>query len=329
MLDALKFVATAIAKKDYVPGLTFYKIEDGRVTCFNGIFALSSSIDLDFNVRPHGAKFLAAIKACEDTIALNLTPAKKLAVKSGKFKAFVECLADEIPQTFLYPEGKEVQLGSNFMSGIKALAPAMGIDASRPWSMGIKLSGQFMFATNNLMLVQYWHGDEYPFDIVIPDLAVHELLRIGEEPTKVQLGDKTATFWFGEDRWLLTNLVEGGLWPTDKLDKVLSASNGEQIAFPDGFFDDLEVLKPFLDDNGTIYLTKEGMSTSRYEGDGTIIEHSFPMIEGMQAYHHKQLLLLQNIADTIDWTAYPRPLMFRGERLRGAIIGQTIPGGPR
>lgn len=323
MLEALKFVATAIARKDYVPGLTHYKIENGRVTCFNGIFAMSSEIDLDFDVRPHGAKFLAAIKACPGTIALNMTPGGKLAVKSENFKAYIDCMAEEL-QTFVEPEGEEVDVGPQFIEGIRALSPVMGIDASRPWSMGIKIQSQYMFSTNNLMLAQYWHGSDLPFDIVVPDLAIHELIRINQAPVRVQLAEKSMTFWFDDSRWLRTNLIEGTRWPTDQLDRILSASNGEQVTFPDGFFDNLETLKPFLGEYGTIYLTSEGMFTSRHEGDGTMIECDFPMIKEMQAYHFKQLTLLKDVATTIDWTAYPAPLMFRGNRLRGAIVGQRM-----
>lgn len=323
MLDALRFAAAAIARKDYVPALTHYKIKDGRVTGFNGVIGLSSDIDVDLDVQPNATKFMAAIKACPDTIALNMTPAGKLAVKSGKFKSYVDCLAEDIG-TFVEPEGEEVDLGPYFLDGIKALEPAMGIDASRLWSQGIKLQRQSMFATNNVLLTEYWHGTEIPFDVVIPDVAIHELVRIDERPTRIQVTHKSISFWFGDNRWLRTNLLDGGSWPTDKLEQILSASTGAQNALTEEFKEALETLKPFLNDSGTIYLTNNQMSTSKHEGEGTIIEIDLPGIEGMHAYHHKQLVLLTELATTIDWSAYPKPCMLRGGRLRGAIVGQRL-----
>lgn len=324
MLDALRFVASAVARKDYVPALTHYKIVNGRVTGFNGILALSSDIDVDLEVMPHAAKFLAAIKACPDTIALNVTPAGKLAVKSGKFKSFVECLPTDTAATFVEPEGDDIDLGPSFIEGIKLLQPAMGIDASRPWAMGIKLRGRSMFATNNIMLAEYYHGTSIPVDMVIPDLAIKELVRIGETPTRIQVAKSSISFWFGEKRWLRTNLLEGGSWPTDKLEQILSMSNGEQMPFPDDFATNLETIKPFLGEHDTVFLSPTAMMTSQYDGEGTTIETPMPQITEMQAYHHKQLILLAELAKTIDWTGYPRPCMFQGHMLRGAIVGQRL-----
>jgi len=323
MLDALRFVAAAVAKKDFVQDLTHFKIKNGRITGFNGDLALSSSIDVDLDIQPNASKLLSAIKACKETISLHMTPANKLVVKSGKFKSFVDCLADESAM-FVEPTGKEVDLGEGFIPGIKALAPVMGIDASRPWAMGIKLKGQSMFATNNVMLTEYWHGTEIPFDVVLPDIAVNELIRVGQTPTKVWMTDHNITFWFGEDRWLWSKLLEGGAWPTDKMGQILAKSDGAQLPFPEGFFEAVETLKPFLGESGSLYVTAEALATSKNDGEGTSIEVSLPVVEGMQAYHQKQLSLLSQVAKTIDWTAYPAPCMFTGERLRGAIVGQRV-----
>lgn len=323
MLDSLRFVAAAVAKKDYVAGLTHFKIRNGRVTGYNGDLALSSDIDVDIDAYPNAAKLLAAIKACPDAIALNITPAGKLAIKSGKFKCFVECLPDEqVP--FCEPEGVEVDLGEWFIAGLKALAPVMGIDASRPWAMGVKIQSGSMLATNNVMLAEYWHGVDVPMDVVIPDIAVNELLRIGERPTKVQMTDHSISFWWGEKRWLWSKLLEGGNWPVARLQELLDMPHGVQLPFPPGFNDAVETLKPFLQESGSVYLTKTHLLTSPHEGEGTSIEMDLPVVEEMQAYHHRQLLLLGQVAQTIDWTTYPRPCMFRGERLRGAIVGQKV-----
>lgn len=323
MLDALRFVAAAVARKDYVQDLQHFRIKDGRVTGFNGVVALSSDIDVDLDIHPNASKMLAAIKACPGTIALNMTPAGRLAIKSEKFKSFVECLPQESAQ-FPEPEGEAVDLGENFMPGIRALAPAMGIDASRIWAMGIKLQNQSMFATNNVMLVEYWHGTDIPLDVVIPDVCVKELLRIGENPTRVQVNDRCITFWFGEKRWLRSQLIEPTGWPMAIMDKVLASSDGEQLAFPPGFFEAVDTLKPFLGDAGSLYLTAQSLGTSSHDGEGTSIDVVTPGVTDMQAYHHRQLTVLGEIAKTIDWTGYPQPCMFRGDRLRGALIGQRI-----
>lgn len=324
MLDALRFVAPAVAKKDYIPALTHYRIKSERITGFNGIISLSSDIDVDLDIYPNAAMLLAAIRACSDTITLNMTPGGKLAVKSGKFRSFVECL-DEDPAVFVEPDGDEVEVGEHFLAGIKKLAPVMGVDASRPWAMGIRASRQSLFATNNAVLAEYWTGTDFPFDVVIPAVAVEELLRINQNPTKVQVTQGSISFWFGETRWLRSSLIESHLWPDDHVSRILSAISGsKQSEFAAGLFDAIDKLKPFLQESGTLYLSATGVSTSKHDGEGSSIDLEMPEIEQMQAYHQKNLALLGEVADTIDWSTYPKPCMFAGERLRGAIVGQKV-----
>jgi len=324
MLDSLRFVAASVAKKDYVQDLTHFRIVDGRVTGFNGVIALSTDIDVDLNVFPHAARMLAAIKACTETISLNVTPAGKLAIKSGKFKSFVDCLPFDNVTNTPAPEGDSVDVGPDFLPGIRALAPIMGIDASRPWSMGIRLQSQTMLATNNVMLGEYWHGTQMPLDVVIPDVCVRELLRIGDAPTRVQMTDHSISFWWGENRWLRSSLIEGSMWPIAKMDEILSGSQGVQTELDASFFEAVDTLKPFLEDSGTLYLSADRIGTSKTDGEGTSIECPATGQVELQAYHHRQLALLGEVAKTIDWTAYPRPCMFRGERLRGALVGQRV-----
>jgi hypothetical protein len=323
MLDALRFVATAVAKKDFVPALTHYKIKDGRVTGFNGVISLSSPIDVDLDILPHAQSLLAAIRACAGTISLNMTPTGKLAVKSGKFKSFVECLGQD-DAIWVEPEGTVVELGPQFLPGIKAIAPAMGIDASRPWSMGIKLQRQSMFATNNVILTEYWHGAEIPFDVVIPSVAIDELLRIDENPTTVRVTENSIAFAFAGDRWLRSSLVVAAPWPTDQFEKIFGASTGPQLPFPPDFFEAVETLKPFISERGALFMSPSLIATSANDGEGASVEIEIPGVTDMQAYHHKNLELLGELATTIDWTPYPRPCGFRNERLRGAIVGQRV-----
>lgn len=326
MLDDVRFVMAAVAKKAYVQELTHVRIKDGRITGYNGVMALSSPIQVDLDVRPNAAKLLAAIRACEGTISLHVTAGGKLSVRAGKFKVLVESLPDDGAYTS-EPEGVEVALGPNFLRGIKLLSPAMGVDASRPWAMGIKVHGETMYATNNVIVAQFWHGATFPHDVVIPSTAVDELLRIGTPPTKVQVCEHAVTFWFGEDRWLKTNLLDGTAWPLGRLDGALDAATGAQVPFPDGFFDAVATLKPFLDEDPAIYIRPDSISTSReVETAGASVDVVLPTAPELMAYSFKQLEVLGQVATAIDWANYPRPCMFthQGEPLRGLVVGRML-----
>ena len=104
MLPELKFTATAVAKKDYVPELQYFSIAQGRVTGFNGSLCISSPIDLDIDAYPKAGDFIKAIAACTDeTTAITKTAAGRLSIKSGPFKTLVNCV-DQQPE-FPLPAG--------------------------------------------------------------------------------------------------------------------------------------------------------------------------------------------------------------------------------
>ncbi|QWY83372.1 DNA polymerase beta subunit protein [Rhizobium phage RHph_X3_2] len=325
MLDDLRFVAAAVAKKDYVADLTHLHIAEGRVTGYNGRMALSSSIDIAFDVRPRAAAFLQAVRACQGPIALTLTPAGRLSVRSGKFRSHVEALATDDGNFSPTPSGESVDLGDTFLEGLRLLSPLMGIDASRPWSMGIRLSNSSMYATNNVMVGEFWHGANMPLDAIIPAQAVDQLLRIGETPTRVQVDENSASFWFGDKRWLWTALIDPAQWPDEKITHVLSVSErGNQWPITDAFKEAVTALKPFLGDTSTMYVYPDRLATSTEEEVGSSMELEIDPEAPLQAYAHKQLEILCQVATSVNWRAYPAPAMFMAERLRGVVVGQRL-----
>jgi hypothetical protein len=342
LLDSLKFVSTAVAKKDFVPELMHFKIKNGRITSYNGRIALSSPIDLDLDIQPAAIPLINAIRACEttETIALNMTPVGRLAVRAGSFRAYINCLPDDQTGFTVEPEGEKFFVAYNFLDGIKAIAPVMGVDASRPWSMGIKIQDELMYATNNILLVKYWFGIPYPIikgsieevptlqpipriNTIIPSDAINELLRINENPEIIQATSNSITFHFSGERWLRSQLIESSGWPDDIIKRVLDQPVGVQIRLPKNFEEALETLGAFLGESNTIYLTTDRILTSRHEGEGACVETDLDLQE-MQAYSHHNLKLLCKVAETIDWSSYPRPCVFEGKNLLGVIIGQKI-----
>ncbi len=314
MLKELKFVQGAVAKKDFIPSLTHFRIEDGHVRSFNGTLALSSPIAFDINCTPKAQPFVKAIQNCNDTVTLNMTPTGRLHVKSGKFKAFIPCVEEETPH--VVPEGEFFDIdGEVLLKALKTVAPFIGNDASRPWSNGVLLKGQSAYATNNVVLVEYWTDCVFPFAFNIPGLAVKEMLRIGEPPIAARATDKNISFMYEDERWIRTALYETK-WPN--LSKILDVPVNANILDTE-IFEALTVVKPFVDDMGRIYFTGSGITTSFSESDGA--EYDIDGFTHNGVYQLEMLSLLKGRATSIDFTPYPKPAIFYGDRLRGAIIG--------
>jgi DNA polymerase III sliding clamp (beta) subunit (PCNA family) len=313
MLDSLKFVQGAVAAKDFVPELMHFRIENGTIRGYNGMLGLCCPIDLDLNVSPKATPFIKAIQTCKDTVQLHMTPGGKLSVKSGKFKAFIDCCTEEFPD--MPPTGKEIALNGDLVGVLKTLAPFIAEDASRPWARGILFKGQSAFATNNVCLVEHWLTSPFPIEVNIPRSAVMELIRIGEEPERVQVDENSVTFHYSGNRWLRTQTYSLE-WPD--LSRILDQPSEQKPVNPK-LWEAVENLTPFVDDLGRIFFNGVSATTGEAEGLGAAVE-----VDGLPetgCFNFKQLMLLSKGVNSIDFSSFPRPCIFYGEKLRGAIIG--------
>jgi DNA polymerase III sliding clamp (beta) subunit (PCNA family) len=314
MLAELKFVQGAVAKKELVPTLTHFRIENGTVRSFNGTLALCSPIKLDIDCTPRAEPFVKAIQNCKETVTMKMTPAGRLGIKSGSFKAFIECVEEETPH--VVPEGEEFDIdGEALLKALKTISPFVGDDASRPWSNGILLKGQSAYATNNVALIEYWIGSTFPIVCNVPRAAIREMIRINEPPERAMVNDVSISFMYSDGRWIRTSLLDID-WPD--LNKILDVSC-QATAIDELLYEGLDTIKPFVDKLERVYITKGVMSTTLVEGEGASFDlPDFPH-EGV--YQLRILNLLKSVATSIDFTLYPKPCIFYGDRLRGAIIG--------
>lgn len=317
MINDLKFVKGAVARKDFVPELTHFKISEGRIYGYNGRMALSSPIDLDLEVYPKADKFVKAIESCnEDTTKMTVTAAGRLSIRSGKFKALVSCVEGDSFPVFA-PEGEMVDVPETFMAALNKLAPVIGDDASRPWSNGVLLRGDCAFATNNVALAQYWIGTHFPYELNIPGKTIRELLRIKLQITGVQIGSDSVTFHFEGDRWLRSQLKDNS-WPD--MDRVLGGEH-EPKPIPEGFYEALESLKPFVDKSNRIYFHSGGIGTLPLGQDDEGAHVQVPGLPEEGSFNLVMLQSIQGLCETIDFDCYPKPCIFYGENVRGAIVG--------
>lgn len=317
--ESLRFVRGAVSTKDLVPEMKHFVIEDGTVRAFNGVLALCSPVDLDIAAAPRAVPMVQAITNCSDEVFLSLTKASRLRIQSGKFLVYIECVElENLPHQ--KPEGTVHEIdGAALLEGIRVCMPFVGNDASRPWTNGILLRDQSMFATNNVCLVEYWLGFQPPRTINIPLAALKEIQRVKEPPSTIQICDHSATFHYSDGRWIRTQLLATE-WPD--LRPILEKPH-EATPVPDGLFPALEAVKPFVEKDGRVYFKDGGRISTSYE-DGLGASYEVPGLHPDGIYHVKMLELLDGAATKVDFTRYPEHLIFYGDRLRGAIIGQRL-----
>lgn len=321
MLDALKFVLPAVAKKENIrPVLTHFLIRNRTVAATNGRLALCSPVDIDLEMCPRAEDFARAVGACEDSILLHLNTAGKVVVRSGHFKTHVDCAPiSEHPLTAFLPSGRRIELTDSFLPALTHLEKFVSPDDSRSWAQGILFDGESAYATNNIVLIQFWLGYKFPCRVNIPLAAVRELLRVGENPVALQVNDRNVTFYFSDGRYLITVLYSEP-WPN--VAKLFANDYGQgQKPFPAGFWEALEKLAPFFDDMGrTFFHDGVAMATTATLNDsGASV--LCPGVPNAGIYNGRALLNLRPVANTIGFDAYPAPVFFYGDASRGIISG--------
>ena len=314
MLKELRFVAGAVARKDFLPAMTHFRIQNGNVRSFNGTLALSSPLPLDIDCAPKADSLIRAIAQCEDTITLSMTPAGKLRVQSGKFRAYIDTVEGDTPH--VEPAGEHVDFnGDVLLDAVKTIYDFIGEDASRPWTNGVLLRGQSAYATNNVCLVEYWLGVETPVTVNIPRAAIKEMLRINEPPVSTQVDKNSITFHYSDGRWIRSQLLEIE-WPD--LSRILDQESAPK-EIDMRLFEGLELLNGFADDLGRVYVANGVLRTHTSDDIGATYEIDGNDMVGI--YQIKMLQLLKGVAESADFTRYPEPILFFGGRLRGALIG--------
>lgn len=317
MLSALKFVQGAVAKKDFVPALTHFRIKDHKVMGFNGNLAIGSPIPCDLDISPNAAQLTRALQACEETISLHMNRKGKLVVQSGNFQTLVDC-DDPVNFPQINLEGNMVFLDDGLLPALKLMEPFISTDNSRPWACGALFNGDSIYATNNIILIQYWLGYLFPCRVNLPAGAVRELVRIGVSPDRLQITDSRLIFHYPDKRWLATQLLESN-WPVN-IEAALAQRDFHALhPIPDGLWTSLEQLAPFADDIGRCYLHGNHVATMPEAeiAGAAVAQDCWP--GGI--YNINQLLNLKDIVTGFGWNHYPASVPFAGKRCRGIIAG--------
>lgn len=318
MLRELKFVQGAVAKKELLPAMTHFAIEDGFVRAYNGALALCAPINFNVNCKPKATQLVSAIAQCEEAIQLSMTPAGRLRIVSGDYRAFIDCLNEESPH--VQPEGRHVEFdGTAMLDAIKAVENFIGDDASRPWSNGVLMRGQSVYATNNVIAVEYWNSTAMPIEINVPRAAIMEMLRINEPPTHAQVTETSITFHYADKRWVRTQLLDVK-WPD-----VVSLFKGDNAKPIDPkLFVACAKLKPATDKSGRIFIENGILRTAPKDDVEEGSRYEVPGFNVTGIYNVEMLMLLEGVATHADFSTYPAPSVFYGNKLRGAIVGMRL-----
>jgi len=325
MLDALQFVKGTVIEKSVTPHLTHVRIADGRVTATDGTVTLSAPIALDLQALPRAAPFVKAVAKCKDEAAIYMTDKGRLGVRSGKFRAYIECLPEEHAQMFSQPEGNvsEIDASLPLLTVLRTMLPFIGKDASREWSRGVLLTGNSCFATNNIVLIEHWLGNTaFPVHVNLPEKAIKELLRINKPPTHIQTTANSATFHYADGAWLQTRLYDLQ-WPNVRA-MLEAAPLSQPFTHTSALAEALRTVQELTEGLGA-YIKDGVVNTSRQDGEGA--SYDVDELAGVElTVNIQQAAAVCDLAQQIDFSTYPKAMPWRGKTAYGGSVRGLLMG---
>jgi hypothetical protein len=317
MLETIKFVGAAVCKKGFHPHMLHFLMHGGRLSATNGSLTISAPFPVDLTCAPHAGSFTKAVASCEGAITLTLE-SSRLVVRSGKFRSVVPCA--DVEQWPINPVAGEVlPITGELAPVFKKLLPFVSTDEQRPWSCGVLLCNNSAFATNSIILVEHWLPVAFPVIANIPVEAVREIVRLKIEPETVQIEPHQLTFHLPGRAYVTCKMLTYD-WP----DAQRIFAEADKFKGPFVERDELEqvladvsTLNSFAGDSGLIYLTPGVLRTGRSDETCTSIDNESVLNEA--AFRATQLLAMKGVAHKVGFGAYPGPVPFFGECLRGVL----------
>lgn len=315
LLDSLKFVKGSVNANNLLPELTYFKIDQGRIYGANGIFSLSCPILLDISCKPKADIFAKLLHNCIEIPTFTLKDNGKLHIKSRNIKGSIDCITNEVP--IIEPSGNKIDLSlkDDFIHILKKLYPYVSEDASRPWSMGMLFVRDKIYVTNNIILIEYSLDHDTNIIANIPKPTIKELIRINEIPLAAKLGNNIS-FMYSDDKIISSRLCDNG-WPD--VTKLLSFNMENPIAVKEDFFKCVEILRPFCDKVGRIYISQNEISTDKDFSNG--ISMSIENNINICCFNVDMLLSLSPVVTSIDFRNYPKPCYIFGDNFKGLLVG--------
>ena len=313
MLAAINFVRGAIAKKDLVPILTNFHIYKGRIQGYNGSVCIDHPLertDLDFTVP--AKPFIRAFDICNGEPELKKLKNDRIELSKDGFSCRIPLDNPELFPIAVLPKSgcSGHELSSGFLDKIKLIAPFMSNDASRPWSMSIRIYQGYAYATNNISIVR---ARILCDDVILSSELVTELLRIWQAPKRISCNEKEIFFEYPNGAWI-KGQPPAGEWPA--LEQLFDFEKEDLQTIPSSLKKAVEKLEHFAE-NGIIRFTEDGVFAG-HEDDASVKGFNLHEI----AFHVTPLLAMLQVAESFDLEAAPPK--FIGKDIEGRICNVSI-----
>lgn len=319
MIETLKLVQGAVAKKDFVPVMTAVHFYDKRVQATNGRITIDAPFpELDIDVTVNADRLIKAVNACDGEAKIKLTENGKLSIWQGKFRALIP-VNDHNSFPKVEPQGDFHPVnGAYLLRLMQELRPFVADDATRPWACGMLLDGDYAYATNNVSIARVHQPFDKPVSLTgrlnLPAFLLDELTRIKRPPVNASHDDKSLTLDLGDGIWIRSNLF-ADQWP----DITRFFQPAELSPIPPELSPAIEKILPFCPDPKLPVIVLGQNTVSTVEGEMSAAVEGIELPDAR--FHAKVLQLVLDHCHSINLSSYPKPCAFQGDGIDGVVMG--------
>lgn len=314
MIATLKAACSICESGSALANYKHLVFEAGRLHAFNGVVQVQAPTDFSeketFAVNEE--RLLQALSACEGEDAKVTLKDEFLVLKRGKLTVRVRKLpADNLFRSSIpTPPVKRREKIEGLQEALREVVPFMSTDASRPWTTSVLLKDRYAWATNNLSLVRFPLASDIHCILPAPALeilcALEPLDWIALEEGKIVVGSGKLLISFPSSSAAWPESIAGFFAKAPKKLPKLDAELREATQMVEKFAERFVSLRP-----------------EKVEGKLATIESEYEIEvpKGKGTYPAKLLLLILQHATHADFSTYPEPIFFAGDKLRGVAVG--------
>ena len=334
IFDGIEKVKSALSTRDQIAELSHFHLKDGEVLATDGAMTASCPIDESLEHVVPAEEILKAMEILGRD-AIYTWSDDTLVIKKGRRKITIRLLqSDQVD--FIQSVTTKIPVPEDFIARLKLIVPFISEDASRPWALTAWLhtlaNGKPVWtATNNICVCEVDATKEDPtslrnIDCQIPNFAIDYVVKRNKGLTHIGVAENRVTFFFDDGSKMTSQLFVVKM--PEQVSRILDQQGDmQQDAFPlsgewmDAYMSVTE-LKPDI-----IMLSGEKMTATKRQATmeaelGTCVPRD--QKQSSSVWSPKFLTPVIQAATHIDFANYPGAASFRGDGLRGVIVGKVL-----
>lgn len=297
-----------------VAGFTQVVFEGGRLSAFNGLvqYQAPSGLTKEEHFAVSERRLALALRACGEDMKLSATK-EFLRLKNGPLSIRVRRIEEGVAdlERIMLPKSAASQKAGEIHAALCRVRPFVSSDASRLWSVSVLIKDGYAWATNNLALVR------------TPIPGFKGEMRIPAPMVDFICGMPSLGYWhiddqrriiFSYEKSLMRSPQSANEWPD--VAKMFAKMPKKLPAIPSDMALAASTVGKFADRFATISKTQIESKQATIETD-----YEVEFAKGKGAYSTKLLTLILEHATHADFSFYPEPIFFRGDKLEGTAVG--------